>query len=429
MTGLDFYSPQARARRRAIARRLGVGQRHPNAHMPRWWIRRSWTLMSGKNKAVLTGIYDTVHRAASCPESDLNIPWRLPAQIGEPAAIARIADHPHMRLCTHCFTDRELELMAIHNLDPRLRELGRIRIGRQVPTGKEGKTRPEKLDRFRFTSSSEKLIRAVSIAYGGQPREWTPDDGRKQWEVITDATSIPILIPPQPISQFYEQWAGGGCQRRCDGIRELLTDQPCICQTNGQDGPDRDCKPTTRINVICRDIPGVGMFRLESHGYYAAIELPQLAVLLERAAATNYDVEASLGLEERVIKRPGQGTRRFMVPTIELDITPAQLLAGEGRTAIGGAPSQRAELPVGPADDTVADAEVVTEPTDPREAAYQARRELDAVADTLEMGQVQLAREYAKTNGHNLVDADADAINAFRQTLEQRLDDFVRGQA
>jgi hypothetical protein len=32
-------------------------------------------------------------------------------------------------------------------------------------------------------------------------------------------------------------------------------------------------------------------------------------------------------LEERVVKREGK-TRRFMVPTIEVDVTPAQLLSG-----------------------------------------------------------------------------------------------------
>jgi hypothetical protein len=428
MTG-EAFTPEVAARRAAIVRRWQRTRRPIRSRpgwpaglesLPEWFIRYGWSLMRAKDKATYPGVFDEVHRLPSCPVSDLNVPWRIPEQIGRPAALARIADNPHMRLCTHCFTPRELELMAIHTLDPRMRELGRIRIGRQVPTGSSGKTRPEKLDRFRFTSSSEKTIRHVAEAYGGEAVEWSPPDGRKQWEVITDAQRIPILIPPQPLTQFYEQWSGGGCQRRCDGLRELLSDVPCICADNGQEGADRDCKPTTRINVVCRDIPGVGLFRLESHGYYAAVELPQLAELLEKAAGTDFRLEAWLGLEERVISRPGIGTRRFMVPTIEMDITPAQLLAsGTGPAALESGPKA---LPAG---DDVADAEVVNDP----QGLDDALRELDAVADTLGYGRVQLAREYTLANGGNLVDANADQINAFRHMLEERLDDFVRGNA
>ncbi len=216
--------------------------------------------------------------------------------------------------------------MPILDLQTRSRELGRIRIG-QVQLTSGGKTRPAKLDRFRLTSASRPLLEEIASLYGGVVAEWQPQGGGPgQFEVVTTSTRLPVLVPPQPVSQFYETWSGGGCQRRCDGITELLTDRPCLC---GPDPAERLCKPTTRLNVILRDVPGIGVWRLETHGYYAAVELPQAAVFLAQAGGY---VNGWLALEARRVKRDGQ-TRDFMVPTLEIDVTPAQLLAGQGGTA------------------------------------------------------------------------------------------------
>lgn len=212
--------------------------------------------------------------------------------------------------------------MPILTLQQRLRELGRIRIGQKVATS-NGRTRPGKLDRFRLTSPSKELIERVAKQYGGTVNPWTPDGGAGQYEVITDAKRMPIHVPPQPVSQYFELWSGGGCQRRCDGVTELLKDRPCIC---GPDPEQRQCKPTTRLNVVLSEIEGVGVWRLESHGYYAALELPGVAELLAQTQTKRY-VEAFLGLEQRTAKRDGQ-TRHWMVPTIDVAVTPAALMAG-----------------------------------------------------------------------------------------------------
>lgn len=246
--------------------------------------------------------------------------------------------------------------MPILVLQQRLRELGRIRIGQKVATAKGG-TRPGKLDRFRLTSPSKELIERVAKQYGGIVNPWTPDGGAGQYEVITEVKRMPIHVPPQPVSQYFELWSGGGCQRRCDGVTELLKDRPCIC---GPDPEQRQCKPTTRLNVVLSEIEGVGVWRLESHGYYAALELPGVAELL---AQTGGYVEAFLGLEQRTAKRDGQ-TRHWMVPTIDVAVTPAALMAGNvaggnaevaatsGRPAIEAAPA----APSGPDRDYLADA-------------------------------------------------------------------------
>jgi len=219
--------------------------------------------------------------------------------------------------------------MPIISLQRRARELGRIRMG-QVVTSANGKDRPSKLDRFRITSQSKELIEKVAALYGGVARQWTPQGGGpQQWEVITEATRLPVLVPPQPVSQWFETWAGGGCQRRCDGVTEVLTDVPCLCDPDPQ---ERMCKPTTRLNVVLAEVEGIGVFRLESHGYYAATELPSAAELL---AASNGYISGHLALEERIVKREGK-THRFMVPTLDVGVTPAQLMAGNGGQAIGG---------------------------------------------------------------------------------------------
>lgn len=228
-------------------------------------------------------------------------------------------------------------MSPILNLQQRQRELGRIRLGQKV--GAKG--RPEKLDRFRFTSPSRSLIESVAAKYGGEVRPWN-GAGTEQWEVITEARRLPILVPPQPVNQWMELWSGGGCQRRCDGEREVLSDQPCLCDP---DPEKRECKPTTRLNVVLRDVHGVGVWRLESHGYYAATELPQTAAFLASATVAGTYLPAHLGLEERVVKRQGK-TSRFIVPLIEVDVTPAQLMAGQGAALQIGDGSQPA---VGPA--------------------------------------------------------------------------------
>lgn len=214
--------------------------------------------------------------------------------------------------------------MAILDLQQRARELGRIRLGQKGDRGQ-----PEKLDRLRITSASRDLIDKVAGLYGGTVNPWTPRGGTGQYEVIITATRVPILVPPQPITQWMETWTGGGCVHRCDGRTNVLTAELC-----DDDDPDHvAAKPTTRLNVILRDVEGLGVFRLESHGWNAAAELPMAAMFL--AAVGGY-VEAHLGIEERVSKKVVNGraqTNRFMVPVIEVDVTPAQLLAGGAAVA------------------------------------------------------------------------------------------------
>ncbi|MDT0387872.1 recombination directionality factor [Streptomyces dubilierae] len=225
--------------------------------------------------------------------------------------------------------------MPIIDLQRRMRQLGEIRLGHVVPTS-NGKTRPAKLNKFRFTSPSREILTAVAELYGGEVKPWTPaNGGPSEFEVYSKVDRLPVLIPPRDaVSQWYELYAGSKCQRRCDGVTEHKSDRPCMC-----DPENRDCAITTRVNVMLRDVPALGQWLLVSKGYHAAVTLPPAAELLAQAGGY---VAGWLGMEEKtaIVKdKPA----RFMVPTLDVEITPAALMAGQitgGPQAVASGPER-----------------------------------------------------------------------------------------
>lgn len=231
--------------------------------------------------------------------------------------------------------------MPILELQRRLREIGRIRIGEQVPTGNNGKTRPVKLETFRFTSRDRKVIDSAAEQFGGTVESWTSPDG-DQWQVKTTTAEISCVVPPgdMAFSQWYELWAAGGCKRRCDGLTEHITEAPCMC-----DPEARDCKIHSRISLLLTDLPGLGLWRLDTSGYYAAVELGGVVDLAAGFTERGQMLPARLRLEQRSAKRidaDGKSqTLRFAVPILDLDVHPLALVgAGRDAPALGvGSPS------------------------------------------------------------------------------------------
>ena len=211
----------------------------------------------------------------------------------------------------------------IIDLQRRLAEAGRIRIGQQIASG-NGRKRPEKLTTFRLTSGDRTRIEQAAQLYGGTAQEWEAPAG-PQWEVVTAADSLNVIVPPADMSfsQHYELWSGGGCQRRCDGRYESISDGPCIC-----DPDKRECNIHTRLSVMLRDLPGLGVWRIDTSGYYAAVELQGAVEVVQLAAGRGQMLPARLRLEQRMVKRVGQGTRRFAVPVLDVEVSPGQLMAG-----------------------------------------------------------------------------------------------------
>jgi hypothetical protein len=254
--------------------------------------------------------------------------------------------------------------VPITDLQVRMREIGRIRTGIQVE-GRGGKRRPAKLETFRITATRRELLEEVAGVYGGTVEPW-PEHG---FQLTTTADQLDVIIPPgQAISQWYELWGGGGCLRRCDGvtadvieeIRGRRTDdqgprtetvrRACLCPKDGVERRElaakgEACKPTTRLSVILPLVPDLGVWRLESHGFYAAVELGPSVDLLAAASQRGIFVDARLRLEQREQKRPGQPTKRYAVPVLELP--KARVADVLGAIAERGGAGGEAALPAG----------------------------------------------------------------------------------
>lgn len=221
--------------------------------------------------------------------------------------------------------------MAIIGLQRRLREIGRIRLG-ETRQGRDGPY-PAKLTTFRLTAPDRAVIDAAADHWGGKVEPWAAPSGR-QWQVVTETDTLGCVVPTADMafSQWYELWSGGGCQRRCDGRTELLSDGPCLC-----DPADRECAPTSRLNVLLTDLPGLGMWRVESHGWNAAVELAGVVAVLAAASDQGQFLPARLRVEERAVKRPGKDgkpeTHRFVVPVLDLGLSLLSLGKGQGGAA------------------------------------------------------------------------------------------------
>jgi hypothetical protein len=240
-------------------------------------------------------------------------------------------------------------------------ELGRIRMGEKSEKGF-----PVKLKTFRLTSGSKALLDAAAALYGGQVKEWkdAPDEG--MWQLVTAASELDILIPASlaVIGQSYELWKGGTAERRCDGTTEAIGDQPCVCAAKGLTGADRECDIVTRLRVMLPRVPGLGVWRLDTGGWFAATTLPSTVTLLARLTPGQW-IPAVLRAEQRSKKeRDDKGkvmTHRFVVPVLDLPGTTIGQI-------VGGAPADTPLLEEG---------EPARPPTAAEKAA-QRRAELEA---------------------------------------------------
>lgn len=176
-------------------------------------------------------------------------------------------------------------IRPIVGVTPRVQEIGRIRMGakKEVQTKNGTRTVPDKLDTFRLTSDNRAVLDAAAALYGGRVARWedAPDEG--MWQVTTAAAELDILIPRslRSVSQWWELWQGGTCMRRCDGATEQVTGGACLCgDARGEDGRKDVCDVVTRLSVILPRLPGLGLWRLDTGGWFAASTIPSTIDLL-----------------------------------------------------------------------------------------------------------------------------------------------------
>jgi len=222
-------------------------------------------------------------------------------------------------------------MSPIVDLQRRLYELGRIRLGTST-RNERGKKIPKRLPTWRLTSRSRTALELAAELYGGTVQPW---EDRGDYELVTSTDTLPIVrVPGQALSQGGERWdrpdgaepgAAVRCIRRCDGVTEALTGSTCVCTANHDERRElaqkgKACAPVTRLSVILRDVPGVGIWRLETRGYYAAVELAGVAALLEDTTRKGVLLPARLRIDQRTGLR-GEQRVNFPVPTIDVDVT------------------------------------------------------------------------------------------------------------
>lgn len=205
--------------------------------------------------------------------------------------------------------------MSVLDLQKRARRLGEIRLGDTVT--KDGKTRPVALETFRLTSINRHYLERAAELWGGSVIGWEPRPGASpKWQVVTNATELPVFVPPQDPDgvTWYEHWGQGGMQRRCDGENIVGREGtlPCVC-----DPSNRQCSLVTRLQVMLPDLPDVGVWLLSSTGYFAATELSMpIKIVMDQMAETGTLPQATLAIEPREIKRQGEPTKKFVVPVL-----------------------------------------------------------------------------------------------------------------
>jgi hypothetical protein len=248
-------------------------------------------------------------------------------------------------------------VVPLNQMSRRLPEAGRLR------TGVKTRSAMKAIDSWRATSHDETAIRQLAEIYGGTPRPWTDGPTRGQWEVITEATELNVVLPPDPMggTPLYELWSGGGCQRRCDGY-------DCEIPTAGPDGPEMmkvpcvcaaegalACNPHTRLSVILPDVRFGGTWRYESKSWNIAQEMPGMVDLI-RSFQERGLTRAVLALEHR---KSVQNKKPFTIPVLRVPESLDAIAAGSGRVVAIDAPETPVEIGPGrPVDDAV-DAELI----------------------------------------------------------------------
>ena len=247
----------------------------------------------------------------------------------------------------------------ILTLQRQARELGRLRAGLTETTVKNGRevTYPTSSKTWILTSSQREYLDVAATAWGGTVAEWEPQGGGpKAWRLITEAEAIDAILPPgDPLSQSFELWSKGGCQRRCDGEQEARSGEPCLCRAQFGDNFHEQkqgtvCDIHTRLTVILPDLPDIGVWRVETKGYWAANRIAACVDLIKAQVGPQILVPVRLWIEPKKKTANGKTSQYTeIVLGVRGGITFGQVLAGQLPNLAVEAGTERAAIGAGPA--------------------------------------------------------------------------------
>lgn len=228
--------------------------------------------------------------------------------------------------------------MPIRDMQQRLTQVGVIRLG-EKRISKNGNPYPAKLQTFRLTSPSRDTLVDAAKLFGGEVRDWPDAPSSPEFQLTTQTNELPVYVLPQRIDPNLELWGNRHRQRLCDGVVERIRNVPCLCEAAArqryqrmnrpwpEDGrfqrdPRSDCKPTTRLSVVLRDVSD-GQWKVEAHGWNAAAELPTKATVYLALAQNAVPAKLRLKLRtDAVLRIQPDGSekvesREYVVPELD----------------------------------------------------------------------------------------------------------------
>lgn len=207
----------------------------------------------------------------------------------------------------------------------------RLQVAGRLRTGVKGNRGPQAIDTWRITSHDRGALDQLAEMYGGTVQPWRDAPTVGQWELFTEATTLNVVLPPDPLGDgpVYELWSGKGRQRRCDATTcETFrsgpdgpepVEMPCICNAKG----NLECKPKTRLQVMLPGIRFSGVWRYDSGSGNVADELAGMVYEVLGGHPRGF-IEAELCLENR-----RSGTNKYTIPVLRIATSLESLAAGE----------------------------------------------------------------------------------------------------
>lgn len=217
----------------------------------------------------------------------------------------------------------------------------RLQVAGRLRTGVKGNRGPQAIDTWRITSHDSDALDQLADMYGGTVQPWRDAPTVGQWELFTEAHTLSVVLPPDPLGDgpVYELWSGKGRQRRCDATTcETFrsgpdgpepVEVPCICNANEK----LECKPKTRLQVMLPGIRFSGVWRYDSGSGNVADELAGMVYEVLGGVPRGF-IEAELCLENR-----RSGTNKYTIPVIRIATSLASLAAGEVPVLGAGTPT------------------------------------------------------------------------------------------